>query len=162
MSKSPPPFDHGLFLMHLHKGKEFFDHDQLEKAREELEAANHLRPHDEKVLNMLGMIYYKFELLPQAEEMYVLLAANNPEIYALQSNLGLIQLKLNKLEEARDSLNRALELQPANSKAHFYMGLLYEKKELWEEALYHFEQAKAEKMVVKCNLSWTSKGISPI
>ncbi len=135
--------------MHLHKGKEFFDQDQLQKAREELEAAYHLRPHDEKVLNMLGMTYYKLEMLPQAEEMYVILAATNPDIYALQSNLGLIQLKLNKLEQARDSLNRALELQPSNSKAHFYMGLLYEKEEMWEDALYHFEQANAEKMVTK-------------
>ena len=135
--------------MHLHKGKEFFDQDQLQKAREELEAAYHLRPHDEKVLNMLGMTYYKLEMLPQAEEMYVTLASSNPDIYALQSNLGLIQLKLNKLEQARESLNRALELQPSNSKAHFYMGLLHEKEELWEDALYHFEQANAEKMVLK-------------
>lgn len=149
MSKSPAPFDQGLFLTHLHKGREFFDQDQLEKAREELEAANLLRPHDEKVLNMLGMTYYKLEMLPQAEEMYVILAASNPEIYALQSNLGLIQLKLNKLAEARDSLNRALDLQPTNSKAHFYMALLYEKEGLWEEALYHFKQANAEKMVAK-------------
>ncbi|MCI0414214.1 tetratricopeptide repeat protein [bacterium] len=149
MSKGPAPFDQGLFLMHLHKGKEYFDQDQLEKAREELEAAYHLRPHDEKVLNMLGMTYYKLEMLPEAEDMYVTLAANNPDIYALQSNLGLIQLKLNRLQQARDSLNRALELQPSNSKAHFYMGLLYEKQGLWEDALYHFEQANAEKMVAK-------------
>src|SRR4029079_8628725 len=145
-------FDQSLFLLHLQKGKEYFDQDQLEKAKEELEAAYQLRPQDEKVLNMLGMTYYKLEMLSQAEEMYIILARNNPEVYALQSNLGLIQLKLNKLAEARDALNRALELQPENSKAHFYMGLLYEKKELWEEALYHFEQAHAEKMVAKARM----------
>jgi tetratricopeptide (TPR) repeat protein len=145
-------FDQGLFLMRLQKGKEYFDQDQLDQAREELEAAYELRPQDEKVLNMLGMTYYKLEMLPQAEEMYIRLANSNQEVYALQSNLGLIQLKLNKLAEARDALNRALELQPNNSKAHFYMGLLYEKKELWEEALYHFEQANAEKMVAKVKM----------
>jgi|GEM_PF-5951777 len=152
MSQSPSPFDQGVFLTHLHKGKEYFDQDQLQKAREELEAAYQLRPQDEKVLNMLGMTYYKLEMLPQAEEMYIPLAARNPEVYALQSNLGLIQLKLDKLVEARDALNRALDLQPNNSKAHFYMGLLYEKEELWEEALYHFEQANAEKMVSKAKM----------
>jgi uncharacterized protein (AIM24 family)/tetratricopeptide (TPR) repeat protein len=161
MAKSPAPFDQGLFLMHLHKGKEFFDQDQLQKAREELEAAYHLRPQDEKVLNMLGMTYYKLEMLPQAEEMYVILAGGNPDVYALQSNLGLIQLKLNKLEQARDSLNRALELQPANSKAHFYMGLLYEKEEMWEEALYHFEQANAEKMIAKMQARLDEQRNSP-
>ena len=152
MSKGPVPFDQGLFLMYLHKGKEYFDHDELQKARVELEAAYNLRPQDEKVLNMLGMTYYKLEMLPEAEAMYVVLAGGNPEVYALQSNLGLIQLKLNKLAAARDSLNRALELQPANSKAHFYMGLLCEKEELWEDALYHFEQAKADKMVAKMRI----------
>ena len=135
--------------MHLQKGKQFFDQDDLTRARIELEAAYQLRPHDEKVLNMLGMTYYKLEMLPEAEEMYIVLAGRNPDVYALQSNLGLIQLKLNKLTDARDSLNRALELQPSNSKAHFYMGLLCEKQELWDDALSHFEQAKAEKMVAK-------------
>ncbi len=149
MSKSPAPFDQGLYLMHVHKGKEYFDQDKLQKAREELEAAYHLRPHDEKVLNMLGMTYYKMEMLPQAEEMYITLVNSNPDVYPLQSNLGLIQLKLNKLKEAADSLNRALELQPNNSKAHFYMGLLYEKQEMWGDAQNHFEMANADKMVAK-------------
>src|SRR3970282_2275131 len=94
-----------------------------------LEAAYHLRPQDEKVLNMLGMTYYKLEMLPQAEEMYVALSSSKPDIYTLQSNLGLIRLKLDKLDLAKESLTRALELQPGNPKAHFYLGLLYEKKE---------------------------------
>lgn len=149
MSKSPAPFDQGLFLMHLHKGKEYFDQNQLQKARTELESAFKLRPQDDKVLNMLGMTYFKLEMLPQAEEMYVGLAANNPDIYTLQSNLGLIRFKLEKLSEAEDSLRRALELQPTNPKAHFYLGLLYEKLGNWEASLNHFQQAKADKMVSK-------------
>ena len=149
MLKGSASFDQGVFLMHLTKGKEYFDHNELEKARIELEAAYHLRPQDEKVLNMLGMTYYKMEMLPQAEEMYVALSAGNPDIYTLQSNLGLIRLKLDKLDLATESLTRALELQAANPKAHFYLGLLYEKKEDWQQALYHFQFAKADKMVSK-------------
>lgn len=149
MAKGPAPFDQGLFLMHLHKGKEYFDQNQLQKAREELEAAYHLRPQDEKVLNLLGMAYFKLEMLPQAEEMYATLASNNPDVYTLQSNLGLIRLKLDKLDLAEESLGRALELMPGNQKAHFYLGLLYEKWEKWEKALPHFEHAKADKMVEK-------------
>jgi uncharacterized protein (AIM24 family) len=152
MANSFHSFDQDAFLTHLQKGKEYFDQDQLQKAREELEAAHQIHPGDEKVLNMLGMTYYKLEMLPEAEAMYIVLAAGNPEVYALQSNLGLIQLKMNKLVEARNALNRALELQPNNSKAHFYLGLLYEKEESWEDALYHFEQANAEKMVAKARM----------
>jgi hypothetical protein len=149
MVKGPASFDQGLFLMHLHKGKEYFEQNQFQKAREELEAAYHLRPQDEKVLNMLGMTYFKLEMLPQAEEMYTVLTANNPDVYTLQSNLGLIRLKLDKLEKAEDSLNRALELQPSNPKAHFYLGLLYEKMDQLDKALFHFEQAHADKMIQK-------------
>jgi tetratricopeptide (TPR) repeat protein len=149
MVKGPASFDQGLFLMHLHKGKEYFEQNQFQKAREELEAAYHLRPQDEKVLNMLGMTYFKLEMLPQAEEMYTTLTANNPDVYTLQSNLGLIRLKLDKLEKAEDSLNRALELQPSNPKAHFYLGLLYEKMDQLDKALFHFEQAHADKMIQK-------------
>lgn len=149
MVKGPASFDQGLFLMHLHKGKEYFEQNQFQKAREELEAAYHLRPQDEKVLNMLGMTYFKLEMLPQAEEMYTVLTANNPEVYTLQSNLGLIRLKLDKLEKAEDSLNRALELQPSNPKAHFYLGLLYEKMDKLDKAMFHFEQAHADKMIQK-------------
>lgn len=149
MVKGPASFDQGLFLMHLHKGKEYFEQNQFQKAREELEAAYHLRPQDEKVLNMLGMTYFKLEMLPQAEEMYTVLTANNPDVYTLQSNLGLIRLKLDKLEKAEDSLNRALELQPSNPKAHFYLGLLYEKMDKLDKALFHFEQAHADKMIQK-------------
>ncbi|MCI0615617.1 tetratricopeptide repeat protein [bacterium] len=149
MVKGPASFDQGLFLMHLHKGKEYFEQNQFQKAREELEAAYHLRPQDEKVLNMLGMTYFKLEMLPQAEEMYTALTANNPDVYTLQSNLGLIRLKLDKLEKAEDSLNRALELQPSNPKAHFYLGLLYEKMDKLDKALFHFEQAHADKMIQK-------------
>jgi tetratricopeptide (TPR) repeat protein len=149
MTKSPAPFDQGLFLMHLHKGKEYFDQNQLQKAKTELESAFKLRPQDDKVLNLLGMTYFKLELLPEAEEMYAALASNNPDIYTLQSNLGLIRFKLEKFSDAENSLQRALELQPMNPKAHFYLGLLYEKMSNWEKALNHFQQAKAEKMISK-------------
>ncbi|HSE42578.1 MAG TPA: tetratricopeptide repeat protein [Acidobacteriota bacterium] len=149
MVRAPASFDQGLFLMHLHKGKEYFEQNQFQKAREELEAAYNLRPQDEKILNMLGMTYFKLEMLPQAEEMYIALTSNNPDVYTLQSNLGLIRLKMDKLDKAEDSLTRALELQPSNPKAHFYLGLLYEKLERLEKALFHFEQAHADKMIRK-------------
>ena len=56
---------------------------------------------------------------------------------------------MDKLEKAEDSLNRALELQPSNPKAHFYLGLLYEKLDRFDKALFHFEQAHADKMIRK-------------
>ena len=149
MQKGPTSPDQGLFYAHLHRGKEHFDHNELDKARKELETANRIKPGDEKALNLLGMTYFKMDLLPEAEEMYTALAARNPNIYTLQSNLGLIQLKLGKLDLAQDALDRALDLQPFNPKAHFYLGLLCEKQRRWQEALEHFEKARADRMISK-------------
>ena len=149
MQKGPTSPDQGPFYAHLHKGKDYFERNELDKAREELEAANRLKPGDEKALNLLGMTYFKMELLPQAEEMYTALASRNPNIYTLQSNLGLIQLKLGKLDQAQDALDRALDLQPFNPKAHFYLGLLCDKQRRWQEALEHFEKARADRMISK-------------
>src|SRR5262249_9659422 len=56
---------------------------------------------------------------------------------------------LDKLDQSGESLTRALELQPNNPKAHFYLGLLNEKMERYDVALNHFEHAKADKMIQK-------------
>lgn len=41
---------------------------------------------------------------------------------------------------AIESFTRALEVNPKNASAHFELGLLYEKKEVYWAAIYHFEQ----------------------
>lgn len=42
-------------------------------------------------------------------------------------HLGLVNRKLDRLEEARQAFERAAELNPRNANAHFMLGLLYEK-----------------------------------
>ena len=104
------PFDQGLFLAHFNKGKELYDEKRFEEAERELEEAYLLRPRDPKVLNLLGLIYFKQEKLEKAEEVYRKLAAESPEAPTLYYNLGLIHFKLNRLEEAEAAFPKALEL----------------------------------------------------
>lgn len=53
------PFDQGLFLVHLNRGREHFDRRNFADAAEELEEARKLRPSDDSVLNLLGLAYFK-------------------------------------------------------------------------------------------------------
>src|SRR5262245_7704208 len=141
------PFDQGLFLAHFNKGKELYDQRQLEEAERELEEAYLLRPRDHRVLNLLGLVYFKQEKLEKAEEVYRKLVAESPEANTLHYNLGLIYFKLNRLEDAESSFLKALELSKGNPKINFYLGSIYERLHRHKDAIYQYRQAGASLMV---------------
>ncbi len=144
---SPPPFDQGVFLMHLNKGKEALKRNDLDMARFELEVALRYRPEDEELLNMLGMIYFKLKKYGEAEVLYKKLIKLNPDIFVLRSNLGVVLYKQGKEEEALSHFQRAIELKPNYVKAHLYLGLIYKKMQKFGLALEHFKFAQAEAQV---------------
>ena len=88
------PFDQGLFLTHFNKGQALYEERRFEEAERELEEAYLLRPRDQSVLNLLGLVYFKQEKLDKAEEVYRKLAAESPDAPTLFHNLGLIHFKL--------------------------------------------------------------------
>ena len=141
------PFDQGLFLTHLNKGKELFDQRQMDEAERELEEAYLLRPRDPNVLNLLGLVYFKQEKLDKAEEIYRKLTAESPDAHTLYYNLGLIYFKLNRLEEAESAFLRSLELARDNPKVNFYLGSIYERMKRPQDAIYQYRQAGANLMV---------------
>lgn len=141
------PFDQGLFLTHLNKGKVHFAANRFEDAERELEEAYLLRPRDQSVLNLLGLVYFKQDKFEKAEEVYGKLAAENPEASALFYNLGLIRFKLGRLEEAESSFVKALEISQENPKINFYLGSIYERLGRFQDAIYQYRQAGANLMV---------------
>ena len=141
------PFDQGLFLTHLNKGKAFYDDRRFEDAERELEEAYLLRPRDQKVLNLLGLVYFKQEKYEKAEEIYRKLVTESPEAHTLFYNLGLIHYKLNRLEEAETTFLKALELSKDNPKINFYLGSIYEKLRRFQDAIYQYRQAGASLLV---------------
>src|SRR5688572_8581925 len=103
----PPPFDHGVFLMHYNRGREAFQQGRFAEARTELETSQRLRPEDSDVLNLLGLVYFKTNAYPEAEVIYRRLIQENPNVFILHSNLGLILFKEGKNEDAEQFLRRA-------------------------------------------------------
>ena len=141
------PFDQGLFLTHFNKGKAFYDERRFEDAERELEEAYLLRPRDQRVLNLLGLVYFRQDKLEKAEEVYRKLSAESPEAHTLFYNLGLIYFKLSRLEEAESAFLKALELTRDNPKINFYLGSIYERLHRYQDAIYQYRQAGANLMV---------------
>lgn len=141
------PFDQGLFLAHFNKGKEHYDEKRYDEAERQLEEAYLLRPRDQKVLNLLGLIYFRQEKFEKAEEVYRKLIAESPEAHTLFYNLGLIYFKLQRLEEAEGAFLKALELAEDNPKISFYLGSIYERQRRFPDAIYQYRQAGANIMV---------------
>src|SRR5438552_17705005 len=103
------PFDQGLFLKHFNKGKALYDEKRHEEAERELEEAYLLRPRDQKVLNLLGLVYFKQDKYDKAEEVYRKLAADSPEAPAHFYHLGLLYFTLGRSAEAAPAFLKALE-----------------------------------------------------
>jgi uncharacterized protein (AIM24 family) len=142
-----PAAEQGLFLKHFTAGKQRYDAGQLADAARDLEEAYLLRPRDHKVLNLLGLVYFKLEKLEKAEEIYRKLAAESPEVPTLYYNLGLIYFKLGRLEDAESAFVKALQLAGENPKIHFYLGSIYERLRRYQDAIYQYRQAGASVMV---------------
>ena len=53
------PFDQGLFLTHFNKGQELYEARRFDEAERQLEEAYLLRPRDPRVLNLLGLVYFR-------------------------------------------------------------------------------------------------------
>ena len=141
------PFDQGLFLAHYNKGRELFEARKFEDAERELEEAYLLRPRDPRVLNLLGLVYFRSEKLDKAEEVYRKLIAESPEAHTLHYNLGLICFKLGRMEDAEAAFLKALDLTQGNPKIHFYLGSIYERVHRYKDAIYQYRQAGANLMV---------------
>jgi uncharacterized protein (AIM24 family) len=139
--------DHGLFLKHFNTGRELYDAGSLPESERELEEAYLLRPRDHKVLNLLGLVYFKQEKLEKAEEVYRKLAAESPEAHTLFYNLGLIYFKLGRLDDAELAFLKALGLTKDNPKINFYLGSIYEKMRRFQDAIFQYRQAGANIMV---------------
>ncbi len=146
-NQSSTPFDQGLFLVHLNRGREHFDQRNFIDAAEQLEEARRLRPDDDSVLNLLGLAYFKQEKYKESDAVYRKLIELNPTSYTLHFNLGLVCFKMQDLDNAEAIFLRALELKPDNQKTHFYLGNIYEKKSQYYNAIFQYRKAGANIMV---------------
>lgn len=147
--REAPPFDQGIFLLHLNKGREALRSGSVATARAELQTALSIRPGDEDVRNLLSVVYFRTGEFEEAEKLTRLLVAENPDSAVLHSNLGIIHVKTGALDAAETELRRAIELKPDHAKSHLYLGFVYRQKRKLGLALEHFGFAGADRLVAE-------------
>lgn len=136
-------FGRGQFLLHLNKAREHAEAGRLLEARVELEQAAAIRPHDELALNLLGMVYFRLDLRSEAIDVYRLLVQKHPEADVLHANLGILEFKQGRYDDAVRRLETALLLNPRNPRPHLYLGLIGHRRGDLEGCLAHLKAAGA-------------------
>lgn len=145
-TRSAPFFDHGLFLLHLNRGKEDLRKGLHDDARREFEEARRFRPNDPEVLSNLALAMFHLGHLEEAERTTRGLLVSHADSVPLLFNLGLILFKAGRAE-AREPLERVLALAPGHRKAHLTVGLILQREGRLDEAKRHFTAAGSERKV---------------
>ena len=145
-TRSAPFFDHGLFLLHLNRGKEDLRKGLHDDARREFEEARRFRANDPEVLSNLALAMFHLGHLEEAERITRGLLVSHADSVPLLYNLGLILFKAGR-SEAREPLERVLALAPGHRKAHLTVGLILQREGRLDEATRHFAAAGSDKKV---------------
>lgn len=128
------------FLFHLYRGSELLQDNRAHEAKEELERALHLQPHDTKGQDLLAVVYFRLGLYPRAISIYEQLRRTSPRDPALLLNLALCYLKTGQPSLARRDLEQLLALNPSHARAWGYLGLACERLGDLREAQHAFDQ----------------------
>ena len=115
------------FLFHLYRGSELLQDDRAHEAKEELERALHLQPHDTKGQDLLAVVYFRLGLFPRAISILEQLRRKNPKDTAILLNLSLCFLKTGQPSLARRDLEALIALNPNHNRAWGYLGLACER-----------------------------------
>jgi tetratricopeptide (TPR) repeat protein len=129
-------------------GIAYYQTDDLRKARTYLEQALALSPDSAETKKFLSNIDNKDALEALEADNYTVAASllekytsSNPEDGEAWFNLGLCQLFNEKLDEAKASFSRSVELLPENWRAHDRLGYIYEMQEQYSESLASYRKA---------------------
>jgi cellulose synthase operon protein C len=116
--------DHGLNARgeSFKKGLDALKADRPEAALVELTAAEREDPDDARIHNFRGIVLARLGQITEAVGEYEEAIRLDPHLGDAYRNLGYLEWTGHNLERARDALVRALELSPADSFAHYYLG----------------------------------------
>ena len=150
------------FLFHLYRGSELLQDNRAHEAKEELERALHLQPHDTKGQDLLAVVYFRIGLYPRAISIYEQLRRTSPRDPALLLNLALCYLKTGQAALARRDLELLLTVNPTHARAWGYLGLACERMGALADAQRAFEQGGHGQMARRMADRRASQGPPPL
>jgi len=95
---------------------------RLEDSLEALTAAELERPSDARVHNFRGIVLTRLSKKGEAAAEYREAIRLDPRLEDAYRNLGFLEWTEHHLEQAREALLHAVDLSPADSFAHYYLG----------------------------------------
>lgn len=129
---------------------------RTEDAKRKYEQILEIDPHHAIAHHRLAVIADNEEEFSAAQAHYRAALRNAPEDTRIQSemhsDLGYSYLLQNKLDQAEDELQRAVQLHPTYSIALNNLGLLYGKRQDYDRALAMFRRGGASEAVVQANM----------
>lgn len=115
---------------------------RLEDAFEELTAAEREHPDDPRVRNFRGILLVQMGKNAEAAAEYQESIRLDPTLEDAYRNLGFLRWTEHQLVSARESLERAVELSPDDSFAHYYLGRVHLDAQRYEQAFHELDLSR--------------------
>jgi tetratricopeptide (TPR) repeat protein len=113
----------------------------MEEAFAELTEAKREHPEDARTRNFLGIVLVRLGKNDEAATEYREALRLNPQMEDAYRNLGFLEWNEHQLESAREALNRAVELSPNDSFAHYYLGRVLLDEQRYTPAIREIESS---------------------
>lgn len=114
---------------------------RMDDALAELTEAEREHPEDARVRNFRGIVLVRLGKNEEAASEYREAIRLDPQMEDAYRNLGFLKWNEHELEAARLALNRAVELSPSDSFAHYYLGRVLLDEQLYAQAIREIESS---------------------
>jgi tetratricopeptide (TPR) repeat protein len=125
----------------LQQGLKALQNNRLEEALRYLTAAEVDQPADAQIRNFRGIVLVRLGRNTEAANEYREAIRLDPKLEDGYKNLGFLEWTEHHLESARAQLQRALELAPDDSFAHYYLGRVQLDAALYESAFHELDRS---------------------
>src|SRR5882724_5025648 len=121
------------------RGLTALKNNRVEDALEEFTTAEREHPDDPRVRNFRGIVLARLGQNAEAAAEYLESIRLDPRMADAYRNLGFLKWTEHQLEPARQALERAVELSPGDSFAHYYLGRVQLEAQRYLQAIQEVE-----------------------
>jgi len=117
-------------------------HGSYDQAESHLRRASRLDPTSLDVRANMGLIYYRRGLYGQADQEFRWVCEQDSSHALAHFYRGEALNQLGRIDEALEVLSQASRLQPERPRTYYLMGIIYDKKNLCQEAAEMYRKAR--------------------
>lgn len=141
ISRDPLPSFHAVQNDALQAALEALQNNRLDEALRDLTAAEREQPTDARIRNFRGIVLVRMGRTNEATDEYQEATRLDPSLEDAYKNLGFLEWTEHHLESARTKLQRAVDLAPDDSFAHYYLGRVQLDAGLYESAFQELDRS---------------------